>query len=82
VGRATEIPFFFCLLRNHFYPWPTSKNCKTPIPPIAYFRRKELARAGTLLGTDYAQKTGTKLQDKRPFMSLRRFKSASGTSGS
>lgn len=53
-GRASTVPFCLHLLRNHFYSWPTNKNRKTPIPSIAYFRRKELAGAGTLLGTDYA----------------------------
>lgn len=52
--RASTVPFFLRLLRNHFYSWPTNKIRKTPIPSIACFRRKELARAGTLLGTDYA----------------------------
>ena len=88
----TELPFFFffflqiatflffCLLESNF------SSCKHELYNInsfytAFFRRKELARAGTLLGADYAQKECTEVGDESPCVT-ERLRVGSGASAS
>ena len=90
-SHGTELPFFFfflqistflffCLLESNF------SSCKHELYNInsfytAFFRRKELARAGTLLGADYAQKECTEVGDESPCVT-ERLRVGSGASAS
>lgn len=87
--RRSYFFFFFNKLPHFssFACWkviflPANMNCITSTPfTLLFFRREELARAGTLLGADYAQKECAELGDERPCVT-ERLQVGSGASAS